>query len=340
MQSEDKDKQKEWLKSFALTLRPQLYLLVVILLVFGLIMLFTHIPLTLYFYGVLLSLFFWGLSLVFQWLRYSQRLKNAEQIDRSNLKAFYGSIVQGEALGEMHFKKYEELAQAFYDYRQLEAEKSNEQMDYFTLWLHQIKTPIAAISLILQRQDEEFSGQKKLEQELIRLDDYTHMALNYLKLEEPGKEMDLDDVLLDDVIKETIKKYAILFIYNNIKLEYDSLALKVLSDRKWLQVLIEQILSNSLKYTKKGKIKIYANDAILFIEDTGSGIRKEDLPRIFEKGYTGLDGRLHEKSTGLGLFLSRKICERLGHKLTIDSEVGKGTTVRIDFHRDELKIFD
>ena len=119
-------------------------------------------------------------------------------------------------------------------------------------------------------------GQKKIEQELIRLEDYTHMALNYLKLEDVGKEMDLEYVEVDEVIKETIKKYAILFIYNDIKLEYEELRLSVLSDRKWLQVLIEQLLSNSLKYTKKGTIRIYKLEDAIVIEDTGSGIRKED----------------------------------------------------------------
>lgn len=340
MQSEENNTQRAWRKSFVRTLRPQIYLFLVFLFVFGSIMLFTHIPATLYFYGVLLALFFWSLSLVFQWIHYKRRLKHAEHISISNLQSFEDSIEEGEALSELHLEKYEELAKQFHEYRQSELERSREQMDYFTLWLHQIKTPIAAISLILQRQEEQFAGQKQLEQELIRLDDYTHMALNYLKLEEPGKEMDLEEIVVDEVIKETIKKYAILFIYNDLQVDFKPSGLSVLTDRKWLQVLVEQILSNSLKYTKKGTIKVYIDDSSLFIEDTGTGIRKEDLPRIFEKGYTGLDGRLHEKSTGLGLFLSRKICDRLGHTLTIDSEVGKGTKVEINFEREALKIFD
>lgn len=199
---------------------------------------------------------------------------------------------------------------------------------------------MAAISLLLQRQEGAVEGQKKIEQELIRLEDYTHMALNYLKLEDVGKEMDLEYVEVDEVIKETIKKYAILFIYNDIKLEYEELRLSVLSDRKWLQVLIEQLLSNSLKYTKKGTIRIYKLEDAIVIEDTGSGIRKEDLPRIFEKGYTGFNGRLHEKSTGLGLFLSRKICERLGHQLTIHSIENQGTNAKIDFYREKFNSFD
>lgn len=341
MQLEEKTKLKKWLNSFIRTLRPQMFLFLAIQTVFGLIMLFTHVALQLYGYGVLLSLFLWGVSIAFQWTSYFSRLQKAEQIQLNNLKAFEDSIIENEALGEMYYQKYKEITDIYHQFRQTEIEKSKEQMDYFTLWLHQIKTPIAAISLILQRQEVKFAGQKKLEQELIRLEDYTHMALNYLKLEEAGKEMDLERVTVDEVVKEALKKYAILFIYNDIQLQYEPLEMTVLTDRKWLQVLIEQLLSNSLKYTKTGSIKIFAEDeTTLVIEDTGVGIRKEDLPRIFEKGYTGLDGRLHEKSTGLGLFLSRKICERLGHQLTIESEINQGTKAHLNLKRESLKVFD
>lgn len=340
MPSDDKTKKREWQKSFMRLIRPQLFLLMINFIIFGMIFLFTHMSVNLFLYGVLLTLFFWGISLMIQWTHYYKRLQKAEIIDRNRMDVFDEAIIENEALGEIYRGKYQELAKSFYDYRQEEAEKSREQMDYFTLWLHQIKTPIAAISLLLQRQGEVIESQKKIEQELIRLEDYTHMALNYLKLEDTGKELDLEYIQVDEIIKKTLKKYAILFIYNDIKLEYKELQLAVLSDSKWLQVLIEQLLSNSLKYTKKGIIRIYKYEDSIVIEDTGTGIRKEDLPRIFEKGYTGFNGRLHEKSTGLGLFLSRKICERLGHQLTIDSIENQGTNARIDFYREEFNSFD
>src|SRR5690606_38400569 len=122
-------------------------------------------------------------------------------------------------------------------------------------------------------------------------------------------------------------------------LDYQPLKTTVLSDGQWLQILLEQLLSNSLKYTASGSISIYLDpgrEQTLIIEDTGAGIRTEDLPKIFNKGYSGLNGRLHEKSTGIGLFLSKKICKRLGHELTIESELGKGTRAAVSLARKEL----
>ncbi|UDE94329.1 hypothetical protein LHA31_06800 [Carnobacterium viridans] len=212
-------------------------------------------------------------------------------------------------------------------------------MDYFTLWLHQIKTPISAISLLMQRDTKSlFSHQ--MEQELVQIENYTHMALNYLKIEQSGSDLDFVQVSLDRVIKETVKKSSILFIYKHIQLDYQEIDKSVLSDEKWLKVLVEQIVSNSLKYTPEGgKIKIYMSPTTedqLIIEDTGIGIRSEDLPRIFERGYSGFNGRIHEKSTGLGLFLSQEITKRLGHGMSIESTVGKGTKVMIDLARTSL----
>ncbi|SFK29497.1 Histidine kinase-, DNA gyrase B-, and HSP90-like ATPase [Marinilactibacillus piezotolerans] len=144
-------------------------------------------------------------------------------------------------------------------------------------------------------------------------------------------------IFLRDLLK--IQSYELF--RNKIQVVYQPLEKQFLSDPNWLQVLVEQILSNSLKYTKTGKISIFLEDGhTLVIEDTGAGIREEDLPKIFEKGYTGLNGRLHEKSTGLGLFLSKKICSRLGHRLHIESELGSGTKVYIDFKRPDFQLFD
>ena len=179
-----------------------------------------------------------------------------------------------------------------------------------------------------------------MEQELLRIENYTHMALNYVRIEQSGTDLDFADVSLDRVIKETVKKFSILFIYNHIQLDYRETAAIILSDEKWLRVLVEQILSNSLKYTPEGGIiRIYMSptqEQQLIIEDTGIGIRSEDLPRIFERGYSGFNGRIHEKSTGLGLFLSQEITKRLGHNLIIESTLGKGTKVMIDLAREPL----
>lgn len=328
------------LKNFFILMLPQFLLIFFLLVIFGLLFFLSRTPLALYWYGVQLSLFFLLISIVFQWLRYSRKIQRAESFHKLGLEVDKSKLDRADIAEKIYQKQYRKLTEEYLDYKQRETEKNKEQMEYFSLWLHQIKTPIAAISLLVQ-QNKEVSGQKQMEQELLRLDDYTHMALNYLKLEDIGKELDLEWVSIDEIIKETLKKYSILFIYNKIQLIYKPLEKNFLTDRQWLQVLVEQILSNSLKYTKTGKISIFLeNGHTLVIEDTGAGIRQEDLPKIFEKGYTGLNGRLHEKSTGLGLFLSKKICNRLGHGLHIESELGSGTKVYIDFKRPDFQLFD
>lgn len=322
------------LTSFLKTLWLQTLLFVILLFIFGILFFLSRTPMSIYWYGVQLSVFFYLLVVGIQWFLYLSKLKRATLTQSEEQK--------GDLVERIYQQKYKNQSAEFREFRKKESEKSQEQMDYFSLWLHQIKTPIAAISLILQQNKALSSeSQRQMEQELLRLNEYTHMALNYLKLEDAGKELDLEWVSIDEVIKYVLKKYSILFIYNKIQLDYQPVNKPFLTDRVWLQVLIEQILSNSLKYTKTGKISIYLkSDYTLVIEDTGAGIRQEDLPKIFEKGYTGLNGRLHEKSTGLGLFLSKKICGRLGHGLQIESEIGTGTKVYIDFGQTNLQVFD
>lgn len=329
----------KWVKAFAKTLLPQFILLLSLLGIFALLIWLTRASFYFYGYAAQLSIFVWVVMIVIQWSMFRKRVADIEEMGMK--RQFSLEQDRYKSLDDAYESIYEQLEEEFERVKEETRLKEKEQMDYFTLWLHQIKTPISAMSLLLQRQSDDTTNKRQLEQELIYLNDYTHLALTYLKLEETGKELDLEKVQLNKVIKELLKKYSVLFIYRDNTLSYEPIEESVLTDRKWLQVLLEQVLSNSLKYTKEGQITIYMEGAgRLVIEDTGSGIRKEDLPKIFEKGYTGLNGRLHDKSTGLGLFLSRKICKRLNHTLTIESEVGIGTKAIIDFNHTPLSFFD
>lgn len=329
----------KWIKAFLKSVRYQLYLVVGILTIFALIIWLTRAPFYFFAYASQLSLFLLFILLLVQWFHFKKRVEKVRMLNPLRHESFEDDQIHN--LDEAYQIQYRHLEKEFELFREETRTKEKEQLDYFTLWLHQIKTPISVISLILQRSEDDSKEKQQLEQELIYLNNYTHMALNYLKLEETGKELDLAEIKLSSVIKETVKNYSLLFIYNDISLDYNLENETVLTDRKWLQVLIEQILSNSLKYSPGGSVKIYMDTSTrLIIEDTGSGIRKEDLPKIFEKGYTGLNGRLYEKSTGLGLFLSRKICQRLGHTLKFESELGVGTKAMIDFTHEELNFFD
>ncbi len=207
-------------------------------------------------------------------------------------------------------------------------EETSRQMDYFTLWVHQIKTPIASMRLRLQREDSELS--RTLLSELGRIERYVEMVLTYLRLEGSGSDYIFKEYDLDSIIGDAVKKFAGDFIMRKLKLNYEPVEKKVLTDEKWLSFVIEQVLSNAIKYTEHGEISIYVEEPLtLCIEDTGMGISPEDLPRIFERNYTGVRGRADKKASGLGLYLCSRICKNLNHEISAESEVGRGTKIKI-----------
>ena len=218
--------------------------------------------------------------------------------------------------------------------KNLKSEMLNQKDDlnaYFLMWLHQIKTPMTVSKLLLEKPDE--TTNTKLKMQLMYIEQYINMAMNYLKMIDYSTDMDITQVNLDDIIKNLLKKYSLLFIHNHISLEYQSNLTYVVSDSQWLTILIEQILSNALKYTENGKIAIqYLEEKhALEIRDTGIGIRSEDIPKIFDRGYSGFNGRMNEKSSGLGLYLARKISERLNIQIEVESKLSKGSIFRLVF---------
>lgn len=214
--------------------------------------------------------------------------------------------------------------------------KQKDAIDYYTMWVHQIKTPIAAMHLMLQT-DKDIKKNALLSSELFKIEQYVEMVLSYLRLDSESTDYVFQRYNLDLIIKKAVKKYSKLFILKNIRLDFKESGTNVLTDEKWLSFVIEQILANSLKYTSKGSISIYTKGNTLFMKDSGIGIAPEDLPRIFEKGYTGFNGRMDKKSTGIGLYLCKRILGKLSHKIKVDSEVGKGTVVMITFLEAELR---
>lgn len=203
-----------------------------------------------------------------------------------------------------------------------------EMIDYYTLWVHQIKTPISAMRLLLQAEDS--SQTLELTSELFKIEQYVEMVLTYLRLGSNSSDFVIKKYPLDKIVRDAVHKYAPMFIRKKVALEYSHLDLEVLTDEKWLTFVVEQILSNSLKYTSSGKISIYTKEQLLIIHDTGIGIAPEDLPRIFDNGFTGYNGRSDKKATGIGLYLSKQILEKLSHSIEITSEPGVGTTVIIN----------
>lgn len=226
-------------------------------------------------------------------------------------------------------KLYEELEKLTQENRQ----KNTDMVDYYSMWVHQIKTPIAAMNFLL---DNEEVDQKNLQQELFKIERYVEMVLTYIRLDSTSSDYVITKINLDEVVKDSVKKYATIFINKKIKLNFVSHETMVISDKKWLSFAIEQILGNSVKYSNTGgKITIETCENKLIVEDNGMGIKEEDLPRIFEKGFTGFNGRYEKKSSGLGLYLCKKTLDKLGHHIEISSKVGEGTRVEITFPKED-----
>ena len=218
-------------------------------------------------------------------------------------------------------------------------EKKQDMADYYTMWIHQIKTPIAAMKLLLAEGDPAC-------RELFKVEQYAQMALGYARLESLSADLLFKTQDIYTVIKQAVKKYSILFIGSGLSFNLEEFSCQAVTDEKWISLVIEQLLSNALKYTTSGGIRIRGLDrdgkgtnaqaVYVVIEDDGIGIRKEDLPRIFERGFTGYNGRYDRKSTGIGLYLCRQIMERLGHTIRAESEIGVGTRVTLGFLQDSM----
>lgn len=215
--------------------------------------------------------------------------------------------------------------------------RRRDGLEYFTLWAHQIKTPISAMRLLLQA--ERKTNEAELESELFKIEQYVNMALGYLRADSISSDLLIKKYDLDGIVKQVIRKFAKEFIRRKISLRYDTLSCEVLTDEKWLAFVLEQLISNALKYTKEGNITLYMDSGpgkALVIEDTGIGIRAEDLPRIFEKGFTGYNGRADKRSTGIGLYLVKRVINMLGHTIRVESELGKGTKVILGLDSAEI----
>ena len=273
------------------------------------------------------------LSFILSYLRFHKQFRRLESAllnlpeSRDDLPEPSGStaVCYDEAVRMLCTK----LAQSETDRRR----GQEENTDYFTMWVHQIKTPIAAMDLLLQEDDSPRRGE--LEMELLKIGQYVEMVLSYLRLDSDSTDYVLREYPLDDILRQAVRKFAKMFILKKITLDFQETGKTVLTDEKWLLFVVEQVLSNALKYTPEGgTIRIYGDGATVVIADNGIGIREEDQARVFEKGYTGYNGRADKKSTGIGLYLCRQVMDRLNHGISLTSRPGQGTLVRLDLSRE------
>lgn len=281
-----------------------------------------------------------AVCLIWDFVKYYRKCRQVEEMGRNVLVKLPLETFPSELTEAYYLDMIERLFEAK---QQMESDNGiakKEMLDYYSLWVHQIKTPIAATRILLQAAEGlAFEQKTELEMELFKIEQYVEMALSYIRMEDMSADLKFQWYSVDEIVRPAVKKYSKLFILKKIKLEYETIDKKVLTDEKWLGFVIEQLLSNALKYTSEGKISIYMDEekpCVLVIEDSGIGIWKEDLPRVFEKGFTGYNGRTDKKSTGIGLYLCKSIIDELNHRIYISSEVSKGTKVFLNLERDEF----
>lgn len=274
---------------------------------------------------------------LFDYYKYYKKYQTLLTLQSNSNVSLSCDLQDSSLMGEDYHKILVAMKEYHDEYVESSESKMHDLEDYFTMWVHQAKLPIAAMKLLLE--DEKLS-RSEIKLQLLRMDQYTDMVLAYLRLNSTHTDFLFKELELDDLIRQSICRFSTEFIRKHIQLSFKETGDVILSDEKWLVFVLEQILSNSLKYTNEnGLISIYMKSKhILVIEDNGMGISASDLNRVFEKGYTGINGRSDKTASGLGLYLCKNILDMLNHKIRIESSVGKGTRVILDLTHFEGRI--
>lgn len=290
-------------------------------------------------YGIFIYLCVCGIIFWIDFKRYAVKYRKMQVI-----YDHIGSVPVdfGEALDpvEQYYQAMTEklLHQAEQTLQQL-TQDYNEHTEYYSMWVHQIKTPISALRLMVQS-DDRIAGKGDYYAEIFRIEQYVDMVLQYMRLKNISEDTVIERTDVYALVRESVKKFSSVFISKHLSVDIPFFDQIVYTDEKWLAFMIEQFISNSLKYSNKGTVHIFGkyegSQWVLSIKDEGIGIRSEDVPRIFEKGYTGYNGRIYKKSTGIGLYLAKSAADRLGLGIKVTSEINRGTTIKIIFPEDIL----
>lgn len=298
-------------------------------LVFLISFLLYHLPAAAVLYPVVICLFFSVIIITLDFTRlYKKHQELRLLIDNLSSLSNFIYFPEADSFLETDYQVLANMLAA--ENRNLEAEQKRRYTDisdYYTAWAHQIKIPISSMRLKLAAEDSALS--RELSMDVLRIEQYVEMVLCYLRLDSGSTDYVIQEYDVDYIIRQAVKRLAPQFISKKIQLLYKPLHIFAVTDEKWLLFVIEQVLSNALKYTRSGSVSITADGNIINICDTGIGIAPEDLPRIFEKGYTGYNGRADKKATGIGLYLCKRICTNLGHQITASSSED-GTCIKIN----------
>ena len=284
------------------------------------------LPLGPFVYALLLVCFYLIILFAVTYARELSRAKEREQ----RLRAFLtgGELPPAYSLAEEDCMELIRTLRGELTRAQTEFENARQdEVDYYTAWVHQIKTPIAVMRMELGGGE---ADTRALETELFRIEQYVDMVLQYIRLGSASTDLVIRDYPLDSLIRETVRKFAPQFVAKRLRLCYEGTDAVVVTDKKWFQCLLEQLMSNAIKYTPSGSITVSLDGERLSVSDTGIGIAPEDVPRIFEKGFTGCNGRIEKRSSGLGLYLCAKAAGLLDIPLGVESTVGQGSSFSLD----------
>ena len=305
--------------------------------IFAVSFLLYHLPIEAVIYPTLLCAALGILIMVFDFLRVKREHEALSSI-RGMTEVITESLPKADGIKDEDYQQILRLlCEEHNNYHTQTNRKYADMIDYYTVWAHQIKTPIASMRLHLQNEDSALS--RTLASDLRRIEQYVEMVLTFLRLNSESTDYVIKEYDLDKIIKGAVRKFSADFIGRKLSLVYEPVNTTVITDEKWLSFVIEQVLSNALKYTPTGSITItLENEKTLRIRDTGIGIAPEDLPRIFENGYTGYNGRADKKASGIGLYLCKRICNNLGHTITARSIIDVGTIIDIDLAQTKLEV--
>lgn len=295
---------------------------------------------------IVIEFLFWGMILailVIEYLRragYYRRL--AETLDQLDQKYLITEIMEEPLFmdGQILYETMQIVDKSMNDHVNSYKTVQKEYKEYVEMWVHEIKTPLAAAKLIISNNPSEVTS--SIQEEIEKVEGYVEQALFYARSTSVEKDYVIKELDLAPLVSKIIRRHSKEFIYQKIKLSLSDLEKTVYSDSKWVEFILDQVLSNALKYTSSdiGEIKIYTtmrnNMTCLHIEDNGIGIDSKDLHRIFQRGFTGSNGRTTEKATGMGLYLCKTLCDKLYLYLHADSLSGKGTTITIGFPSSDL----
>lgn len=311
--------------------RSFVVVLLAIFLIFAIVYFSYDIYLEAYFYALFLCLVVTFIFLAYDFRKVSKKIAYIKKIDEQFDERYINSFSKNDVI----IKAYNQIVKKMIsDIKQKDLTKDKEIRDleeFFIMWTHQIKLPISALNLYLDSNED--LNKRVLKGQIKRIQKYTDMVMAYIRLESDKSDFLFKSIDLDSMIKNVIKEFKLDFINKKLELSYTLLEKEIITDKKWFQFILEQILSNALKYTKKGGIKIYIVDEELVIEDSGTGINPGDVKRVFDKGYTGYNGREISGASGLGLYLVKKTLSSLHHSIRIESDVKKGTKVFIGLKR-------